>query len=72
MIYKMLDGTRVRATLVADVVRFETYSFTPKLDVLSVMYLRGERAEERLSWLRALDAIRFGREYGMRGRQVTL
>ncbi|MGW1268146.1 hypothetical protein [Streptomyces sp. NPDC002491] len=64
MIYKLLDGTRVRARHMGDdagTVEFETCQ---RGETLSVLYLDGEEALNYLAHLTALDAIRFATVYG--------
>jgi hypothetical protein len=65
MIYKLMDGTRVRVRHADDgTTEFETYRFTPEKETLSVVYLHGEEARKRIRDLVILDAIRFGKEFG--------
>ncbi|MEU1037638.1 hypothetical protein [Streptomyces sp. NPDC005907] len=72
MIYKLMDGTRVRVVPLRGeaegTYEFETYRFTPAPEALrvtdSVEYLSGADAEERIAALRIADAIRFGRVFG--------
>ncbi|MEU1254840.1 hypothetical protein ABZ445_16330 [Streptomyces chartreusis] len=72
MIYKLLDGTRVRVTRVsvADVgefLTFQSYRFTPEKEILNTEILTGEAAERRLSEVYIADAMRFAREFGGHG-----
>ena len=67
MIYKLSDGTRVRAIRMNDdagTVEFEHYRFTPKKETLSFTYLDGEDAKAYIRNLSARDSIRFAREFG--------
>lgn len=68
MIYKLMDGTRVRVVPMRGenegTYEFETYHFTPTKVTDSVEYLSGEDARERIAALSIANGIRFGVEYG--------
>ncbi|MET7939698.1 hypothetical protein [Streptomyces sp. NPDC005302] len=72
MIYKLMDGRRIRVVPLRGenegTFEFETYHVTPAPEAQrvtdSVEYLSGDDAESRISALRIGNAIRFGAVYG--------
>jgi hypothetical protein len=78
VIYKLMDGTRVRVVALRGenegTYEFETYHFepgtVPQRVTDSVEYLSGDDARDRVATLSVADGIRFMREYG--GQPQTL
>lgn len=62
MTYKLIDGTRVRATRFGDETEFVTTN--AQREVISTVRKSGRDAEELLNALFWADAVRFQRVYG--------
>lgn len=62
MLYKLLDGSRVRTTQTDNGTEFVTRN--AKRETISTVWLRGEEATRMLGALQVADAIRFGAVFG--------